>query len=120
MPCRVIERAQQRQRRATDMKHPVLDRPPRLHPQPDHIGLEFLSAEWRGQDEPHIFRCAAGHELRFTASAIERKTQGSCPSCQAALGLQRLRQAAAARGGQCLSEAGARQGTCRLRHAAIG
>lgn len=85
------------------MKHPILDRTPRLRQQADRSGFECMSTEWGGRNEPYLFRCAAGHELRLTPSAIEQKTQGNCPSCQAARCLCQLHQRAEKNGVRCLS-----------------
>ena len=85
------------------MKHPILDRTSRLRLQADRFGFECMATEWRGPNEPYLFRCAAGHELLLTARALERKRQGNCPMCLAAESLHQLRQRAEGNGVRCLS-----------------
>ena len=55
------------------MKHPILDHTASLRQQADRFGFECMSTEWRDRNEPHLFRCAAGHGFLLTASALEKK-----------------------------------------------
>ena len=87
----------------TQMKHPVLDRSPRLRLQADRFGFECMATEWRGRNEPYPFRCAAGHDFVLTASALEKKSSGSCAMCEAARCLRQLHQKAERHGVRCLS-----------------
>lgn len=87
----------------TQMKHPVLDQTRRLRQQADRFGFECMATEWRGRNEPHLFRCAAGHGFLLTASALERKGSGDCAMCEAARCLRQLQQRAERNGVRCLS-----------------
>jgi hypothetical protein len=82
----------------------------RLRQRTEREGVRCLSTEWTGEAGPYLFECQQGHQWQRSAGpSIPR-----CPHCgfQAGAlarrdpnGLARLRQAAEARGGACLSEA---------------
>ena len=71
----------------------------RVHEIAGRKGLQCLSTEWVGEAGPYLFECAQGHRWHGGT----RKPY--CKVCGAETGLQRLRQAAATHGGQCLGEA---------------
>ncbi|CAG9266286.1 conserved hypothetical protein [Burkholderia diffusa] len=67
-------------------------------------GGQCLSTEYRHQRVPLRWRCAAGHEWESTAAVVKDHW---CPHCQherSRTGLGRMREIAAERGGQCLSD----------------
>jgi hypothetical protein len=83
----------------------------RLHETAGRKGLQCLSTEWVGEAGPYLFECAQGHRWHNAAITTPR-----CKLCGPEAGLQRLQQAAATHGGQCLSEAYAfRYGRYRFR-----
>ena len=85
------------------MKHPVLDRTPRLRRQADLLGLQCTATEWLGWDEPYRFRCPAGHELVFSARHLDTKRMLGCRMCKGDAHLRRLQQLAERNGLRCLS-----------------
>ncbi len=88
-----------------------LDHTARLHALAGDAAAVCLEAAWLGYDAMHRFRCVKGHAWTRKGCVIHAKTL-RCPACSAqatrrrqwlADGLQRLKRAAAARGGQCLA-----------------
>lgn len=82
----------------------------RLRQRTEREGVRCLSTEWAGEAGPYLFECQHGHQWQRSAGPSVPR----CPHCgfQAGAlarrdpnGLARLRQAAEAKGGQCLSEA---------------
>jgi len=83
-----------------------------LHEVTAQRGGQVLTAEadYVGTNHTYLFRCGAGHEWRTPAQSVLSGTW--CPQCDGLRkareylhqdGLQRLHDAAAAQGGQCLS-----------------
>ena len=85
------------------MKHPVLDRNPRLRQQADRFGLHCTATEWLGWDQPYAFRCSAGHEFMLAADRLGHEGYGGCRMCRDAAHLRRLHEIAGHKGLQCLS-----------------
>ena len=82
----------------------------RLQEIAESTGLRCLSTEWLGAQAPYLFECSQGHRWHHGAQTMQLRCrqcadQGGASARRVSQGLQRLRQAAAARGGQCLSEA---------------
>jgi hypothetical protein len=72
-------------------------------------GLRCLSTKRVGAQAPYLFECSRGHRWHHGAQTMQVRcrqcaNQGGALARRVSQGLQRLRQAAAARGGQCVSE----------------
>lgn len=83
-----------------------------LHQVAQKAGSVCLDTEWRGSDAYYHFRCSQGHDWKRKADKFWG-TGANCPHCAYVKsgkkklrrdGLERLHQAASARGGQCLSD----------------
>jgi hypothetical protein len=82
----------------------------RLQEIAERNGLRCLSTEWVGAQVPYLFECSQGHRWHHGAQTMQLRCrqcadQVGASARRVSQGLQRLRHAAAARGGQCLSEA---------------
>ncbi len=65
-------------------------------------GTTLLSLRWQGWHEHYRFRCPNNHEWTRTAANTLYHTGVVCIDCRKAERLAQIRQAAQARGGDCL------------------
>jgi hypothetical protein len=80
----------------------------RLQQLAERSGARCLSTEWAGPSAQHLFECAQGHRWQRAAGPTlgcrQCGYQSGALARRDSQGLQRLQQAAAVHGGQCLSD----------------
>ncbi|WP_155274257.1 hypothetical protein [Pseudomonas chlororaphis] len=84
------------------LKHPVLDRLPRLRAAADQHGFECLDDTWKGLSAMYRFRCVQGHAFQRTLQTFGRSRELKCPECVADAHWARVHALALAAGVQCL------------------
>ncbi len=82
----------------------------RLHDAANSAGVKCLEPSWKGTRSAHRFSCPQGH--RWSLSGRSALLRSDCPECAKGIpraskvlpgGLNKMREAAARRGGECLA-----------------